>query len=83
MMHQHKCPECYNSYPCDMDCTIEPDLEDAWGRQYGSYCKCDNCEKSLSEDLEPGKITVQWFKKEAQKKNPSPQWWKIYNGILK
>lgn len=83
MMHRHKCPECYEAYPCDMKCTIESDIEgDGDGIQYGAYCKCDECEKSSNEN-KPVKITLEWFKAEAQKKNPTAQWWKIYNGTLR
>ena len=46
-IHLHSCPECYQKYPCDMDCSIEPDLEDPTtypGYHFGAHCICDKCE---------------------------------------
>lgn len=49
MTHWHHCPECYEKYPCDMDCTIEPDLFDN-GREFGAHCICFVCEeKAMGE----------------------------------
>ena len=57
-IHYHSCPECYEKYPCDMDCTIEADLEDSVchpGKQFGSHCVCPLCENNEYDSL--------WFKK--------------------
>lgn len=44
-VHYHNCPECYEAKPCEMDCTLEPDLFDAkTGRQFGPVWICDECE---------------------------------------
>lgn len=86
-IHWHGCPECYEKYPCNMDCTIAwEDEED--GRQFGSYWTCDSCAKSSEEkniesvpkDLES---LIAWYRSEAQKKNPSKTWWDIYCGTRK
>lgn len=47
-MHYHHCPECYEKKPCDMNCTIEPDLQDG-DKEFGAHCVCDECrnEKTL------------------------------------
>ena len=44
--HFHGCPECYEKWPCEMECTIEPDLEDAIaypGMHFGAHCVCNGC----------------------------------------
>lgn len=76
--HWHSCPECYEKYPCDMDCSIAWEDEDD-GRQFGSYCVCDNCSReSAPKDVES---FADWYKAESQKKNPSKVWWEFYNGF--
>lgn len=40
--HYHHCPSCYEKCLCDLDCTIEPDLEDD-GKEFGAHCICDSC----------------------------------------
>lgn len=42
MKHYHHCPSCYEIYSCELDCTIEPDLDDD-GKEFGSHCLCDDC----------------------------------------
>ena len=47
VLHYHGCPSCYETWPCEMECTIEPDLEDPVmfpGIQFGAYCKCNQCD---------------------------------------
>jgi hypothetical protein len=41
--HFHHCPECYNRWYCDDECTIEPDLEEE-DMQFGAYCECSSCQ---------------------------------------
>ena len=48
--HYHHCPSCYEIFPCLLECTIEPDLEDN-GRQFGSHCFCDSCVRSTYPQL--------------------------------
>jgi hypothetical protein len=78
MSHYHSCPNCYDNYPCDMDCSIA--WEDEYdGRMFGSHTICDGCQQeSAPKDFES---FVDWYKVEAQKKNPSRTWWDIYHGI--
>ena len=44
-MHYHGCPECYEKWPCEENCTIEYDLQDG-DKAYGAYCVCDQCDVS-------------------------------------
>jgi hypothetical protein len=37
--HYHHCPYCYESFACELICTIEPDLEQN-GRDFGSHVIC-------------------------------------------
>jgi len=67
--HYHSCPECYEHHQCTMNCTIEPDLSRD-GRQFGSHCLCDACEKK-SKQLQDNKYI----------KIYSKEWWDIYNGF--
>jgi len=58
MIHYHGCPECHEKWPCDMDCTIEPDFHDPIyhpDKQFGSYCICFMCESKNP--------TAEWFDK--------------------
>jgi len=48
-MHYHSCPECYEHVPCEMNCTIEYDLQDG-DREFGAHCVCDNCDDSKYRD---------------------------------
>lgn len=48
MNHYHACPDCYEDYPCGMDCTVEPDLHSA-GRDFGSYSRCNQCEATMNK----------------------------------
>lgn len=48
-MHYHGCPECYEKWPCNMDCTIEYDLQDG-DREYGCYCTCSDCDKVIEDN---------------------------------
>lgn len=41
--HVHRCPGCYQAFPCGLDCTIEPDLTLDNGMPAGSYVKCRKC----------------------------------------
>lgn len=41
--HYHACPECYEHWKCNLDCTIEPDLQDG-DREFGSHCTCPVCD---------------------------------------
>jgi hypothetical protein len=78
MSHWHKCPECYETYQCDEDCSIAWEDEDD-GRAFGSYTLCDDCGRANAPtDLES---LVDWYKVEAQRKHPSQSWWDIYHGI--
>jgi hypothetical protein len=43
--HVHRCPECYEAWPCGADCAIEPDLALDNGLPCGAYCVCPSCEK--------------------------------------
>ena len=57
-LHYHSCPECYEHKPCEMACTIEPDLEDTTYspvREFGAHCICNECKGSL--------LTKEWFLK--------------------
>lgn len=59
MKHFHHCPSCYERKSCEMDCTIEPDLEDPIshpGKQFGAHCECDDCKKVVS-------FNAEWFLK--------------------
>lgn len=45
--HYHHCPECYEKWKCQMECTIEYDLQDDQcdpGKQFGSHCICPECD---------------------------------------
>lgn len=60
--HYHHCPECYDKHECDMDCTIEPDLEDDIyhpGKQFGAHCLCPICERKIENKTE--KLNQEWF----------------------
>lgn len=65
-IHFHHCPECYQKWECQMKCTLEPDLEDE-GKQFGSHCMCDGCEKEIVE----------------QQKYFTKEFWLRYNGFIK
>jgi len=59
-IHYHHCPSCYEKYQCDMNCTIEPDLEDTTchpGKQFGAHCVCDKCEGNA------GIFSTAWWNK--------------------
>lgn len=59
IIHYHHCPACYEHYECEMDCTIEPDLEQD-GKQFGAHCVCPVCENK--EHLtKTGTYTQEWF----------------------
>lgn len=47
--HVHPCPECYTSWPCAMNCFIEPDLEMDNGIPSGSYVACHRCAPHAKE----------------------------------
>lgn len=42
--HVHSCTECYDDFPCEEECTLEPDLELDDGTPRGAFSKCDRCE---------------------------------------
>lgn len=48
-LHYHGCPECYEKWECQLDCTIEYDLTDLMsdGHKYGSYCTCPSCDTNI------------------------------------
>ena len=48
-LHYHHCPECYEHAPCNLYCSIEPDLAEA-GKEFGSHCLCDICLNKKKED---------------------------------
>lgn len=53
-IHYHHCPECYEKYPCDLDCTIEPDLSDPIchpDKEFGAHCVCSLCEDNQYDTL--------------------------------
>jgi len=47
--HVHWCPVSY--VPCEMTCSIEPDLTRRDGTLCGGMAKCDDCVRSLSTPL--------------------------------
>lgn len=66
-MHYHHCPECYEAKPCEMLCTMEPELEDPVshpGKTFGAHCICDDCSLLKARDL-------------------NKEWWLRYNGFIK
>lgn len=67
-VHWHHCPECYDSYQCNMECTIESEEDD--GRQFGAHCKCFSCEPLVGYDSRGNKV-----------EEFSQDWWDRYNGI--
>jgi hypothetical protein len=73
-MHYHHCPECYEKWQCNFDCTIEPDLEDR-GRQFGAHCICNSCEKEVYYH------TVLTTNDEEKYKHK--EFWDAYNGFVK
>lgn len=52
--HWHKCPYCHRAHPCDMNCTIEPDLEGDYGEQFGAHCACSDplCQQAYRAEHE-------------------------------
>ena len=57
-MHYHKCPECFEKYNCDQDCT----LQDA-GNSLGANVVCALCEnedKPTPTAPEPSMTPEQW-----------------------
>jgi hypothetical protein len=67
MIHYHGCPECYEKYSCDMDCTIELDLADSVcypEKQFGAYCICNGCNS------------------EKEDKYKTKEFWLRYNGFM-
>ena len=42
--HFHPCPHCFEYVPCEMACTLVPDLELRDGTPCGSHVLCDACE---------------------------------------
>lgn len=76
MIHYHHCPECYEVYSCNQACTIEPDLEDPTchpGKEFGSHCTCNKCDKNPFEGF-------------TMPKGPelySKEWWSRYHGFTK
>ncbi len=71
-MHYHHCPECYEVYSCDMDCTIEPDLDDPGchpGKEFGAHCECNRC---TAQEKDSRGVVI--FSKE---------WWLRYHGFIK
>lgn len=77
-MHYHSCPICYEKPSCEMDCTIEPDLEDN-GKQFGSHVTCDPCKKEKYPQLNP--MLKGWDRARAQLVEPG-NWcyWKSDEG---
>lgn len=69
IQHYHHCPECYEVYPCLMDCTIEYDLEED-GKQFGAHCECFQCKPIPGYDSVGNKI-----------EEYSKEWWDIYHGF--
>lgn len=45
--HVHPCPNCYRRMPCEMTCSIEPDLSYG-GKLSGAHATCDECEPCAS-----------------------------------
>ena len=39
------CPTCYAAAICNMNCTIEPDLQEGTN-SFGSHVICDKCDES-------------------------------------
>ena len=72
MIHYHLCPECYEKVSCEMNCFIEPDLEDPIahpGKNFGYHCICDSCKK---QEKDSNGIVLY-----------SSEWFKRYNGFIK
>ncbi len=73
-MHYHHCPVCYDHWSCDMNCTIEPDLEDN-GKQFGAHTTCPSCDKMIEhEDI---------FYSKSEDKYQMKEFWDVYNGFVK
>lgn len=45
--HVHPCPECYNDWPCAMDCSIVTDLRRDNGMASGSHALCGPCDRAM------------------------------------
>lgn len=44
MTHVHACPGCYERFPCQEDCTVEPDLgKTLAGLPFGHTTECARC----------------------------------------
>jgi len=73
-MHYHSCPECYEHWECNFDCTIELDLSDLFKdpfdksvREFGSHCTCPDCDKTIEDNA----------------KYQTKEFWDVYNGFVK
>jgi len=73
-MHFHHCPDCYKTWSCKFDCTIEPDLEDK-GKQFGSYCRCKSCDKQI--------YYQNILATNDDEKYKYKDFWEAYNGFVK
>ena len=41
--HVHSCPSCYEHVPCEMRCSVEPDLTLDDGTLRGAFLDCEAC----------------------------------------
>lgn len=67
--HYHSCPECYEKWPCDLGCTIEPDLDDPIchpDKIFGAHCVCPLCDNE-----------------EVKEELFTPSWWDRYHGFIR
>jgi hypothetical protein len=65
MVHFHHCPECYEKVLCELNCTIEPDLQDG-DREFGSHCVCEHCAAQVKEPTKEWWDIYHGFKKRKQ-----------------
>lgn len=56
--HFHHCPEYYYHYPCDLYCTVEPDLRDNC-KDFGVHCLCDDCKNK--KDVEDKYLSKEFW----------------------
>lgn len=63
--HYHHCIECFDTFECHMECSIEYDLSDG-DRLFGDHCQCFECEPMAGFD-DFGRVsdlmTPAWYKR--------------------
>jgi hypothetical protein len=78
-MHYHKCPECFEKYNCDLDCT----LRDA-ANNLGANFTCALCEGE--DHPPPTEEEVQQplsFQEPAKEPTMTQEDWDRYNGFIR